>query len=716
VDGGAVITIPLFALVFYVFVGLFARRAIYLFRLVLAGRASTAGRLSDLPRRSLREVVGVIFQSKLFLRPIPGVMHLLLFWGFLVLLPTIVTSFLGAMDRHWAIPWLGEQGWFALLVDLFAIGVLVGVAIAFTIRLGLRPVRFVGSYLQVAYNILLFEASITITLFLWHGAQIALGLNEYPPEWAPISNAVGGLLSAAMPSPTLEVFERLVVWTHAVLILCFLVYIPYTKHLHTLVVWFNVFFGRTKARGRLEPLSFDDPAVPEDQIRFGLGTIADMTWKQMVDGMTCTECGRCQDACPAFSTGKNLSPKLVVMNLRDQLYREGSAWLAARSATAGAAMAGTGPGAASAFQPQPLVGTAVRDDTVWDCVTCGACIRECPVGIEHIDHIVDLRRNLVMVETRVPPEGASMLRDLERTSNPWGGSPTERTDWTEGLGVRVLEPGDPPPVVLFWVGCAPAYDERARIGAISTARLLREAGVDFAILGPREACTGDPARRLGDEYTFQALAKQNIETLDEAGISKPTGSSKAALLADAARLAADGGRQVTKIVTTCPHCFNTIGNEYPDFGGHYEVVHHSQLLAELVKDGRLRPAASDQKVTYHDSCYLARHNDVRSEPRALVSAVGKPLEMARREERTFCCGAGGAHMWLEERGAQINEERAREAVATGAETLAVACPFCTVMLDDGMRSVGGGLAVKDVATLLVEAVDRGKPAGVAPSA
>jgi Fe-S oxidoreductase len=327
-------------------------------------------------------------------------------------------------------------------------------------------------------------------------------------------------------------------------------------------------------------------------------------------------------------------------------------------------------------------------------VTCGACVRECPVGIEHIDHIVDLRRNLVMVETRVPPEGAAMLRDLERTSNPWGRSPTERTDWAEGLDVRVLEPGDPPPDVLFWVGCAPAFDERARTGARSTAKLLKEAGVDFAILGPREACTGDPARRMGDEYTFQALATQNVETLATAGASRDA--------------AAAGGTSVTRIVTTCPHCFNTLANEYADFGGRYEVIHHTQLLAELVAAGRLHPQAGSETITYHDSCYLARHNDVMAEPRELVSAVGRPLEMVRREERTFCCGAGGAHMWLEERGNQISEERAREAAATGAGTLAVACPFCTVMLDDGMQAVGGGLVVKDVATLLAEAVDRGR--------
>ena len=668
-DTGTLISGVLFLAALLVFGGLFARRAWYLWRLVRHGRESA--RFDDVPVRLRREVSGVLGQSKLFLRPIPGVMHLLLFWGFLVLLPTIVMSWLGAVNAHWTIPWLGEQGWFALMADLFALGVLVGVTIAFAIRLGQRPVRFVGSRLQQAYNILLFEAAVSITLFLWHGSRVALGINEYPAEWSPISTAVASLLPV---SGITEVLERLFVWVHALLILAFLLYIPYTKHLHTLVVAFNIFFGRTRQRGRLEPLRFDDPDVPEDQIRFGMGTIRDMTWKQMVDGMTCTECGRCQDACPAFFTGKNLSPKLVVMGLRDQLYREGHQMLAAAD----------GKGT---FEGKPLVPNAVLDETIWDCVTCGACVRECPVGIEHVDHIIDLRRNLVMVEARFPSAGATMLRDLERTSNPWGGSPTDRVDWAAGLDVRVLEPGDAPPGVLFWVGCAPAYDERARIAAIATVKLLKEARVDFAILGARECCTGDPARRMGDEYTFQALAKQNVETLGEA--------------------------QITKIVTTCPHCFNTLANEYADFGGRYEVVHHTQLLAELVREGRLSPVAGTETITYHDSCYLARHNDVRSEPRELVAAVGRPVEMARREERTFCCGAGGAHMWLEERSSQINEERAREATATGAGTLAVACPFCTVMLDDGMQATGGGLVVKDVATLLMEAVDRGqtRPAG-----
>jgi Fe-S oxidoreductase len=272
-----------------------------------------------------------------------------------------------------------------------------------------------------------------------------------------------------------------------------------------------------------------------------------------------------------------------------------------------------------------------------------------------------------------------MLRDVERSSNPWGKAQSERAGWADGLGVRVLEPGDPPPELLYWVGCAASFDERARASAVATARLLQSAGVEFAILGPREACTGDPARRMGNEYVFQAFAEQNVETLNGAG--------------------------VTRILTSCPHCFNTLSSEYPDFGGRYEVVHHSEYLAELLREGRISPARGEQRITYHDSCYLARHNDVLEAPRKLVEAVGQPVEMARSGRNTFCCGAGGAHMWMEERGRPINEERVREAAETGAETLAVACPYCTVMLDDGVRTSGRDLRVADVATLLAESVD-----------
>jgi len=635
---------------------LFSRRALLLYRLVRSGRPAARG--GDVPARAKAEAVVVVGQSKLLQRLVPGVMHALIFWGFLVLFPTIVIAMIGAVDPHSSLPWLGAQGWYALVVDLFAVLVLVGVLTAFAIRKVQRPPRFKGSHAGEADLILALIAGIVGTLFLWHASQISLGLNEYPASWAPVS----ALLAQVLYGSWVPYLERAAVWAHVLIILTFLVYLPYSKHLHIAVAAVNVYFGRTRSRGRLEAIDFEKP---EEEVRFGSARVTDMTWKQMLDTMSCTECGRCQDVCPAYATGKALSPKLLIMAMRDQLMTEGPKALAANGS----------------YQPPPIVPNAVTDDVVWDCVTCGACVRECPVGIEHVDHVIDLRRNLVMVESRFPEEAGTMLRDVDRSSNPWGKPQVERTHWAEGLGVRVLQPGEAPPDVLFWVGCAPAFDERAKQAAISTAKLLLMAGIDFAILGQREACTGDPARRMGDEYTFQRLAGQNVATLNETGVKK--------------------------IVTTCPHCFNTIGNEYADFGGTYEVVHHTEFLAELVREGKLAPLPGERTITYHDSCYLARHNDVRSQPRELVDAVGKAVEMPRNRERTFCCGAGGARMWMEEkRGRPINQERAREAAATGAEIVAVACPFCTVMLDDGVRETGTKMQVIDLATLLAEAVEK----------
>jgi Fe-S oxidoreductase len=653
----------------------------------------------------------VLGQRKLLQRIGPGLIHALIFWGFLVLTPTIVIAMIGAVDKHSTFPWLGHQGWFAFLADLFAVLVLIGVGAALWIRKVQRPRRFEGSHLGEADLILALIATIATTLLLWHATRIALGLNEWPASSAPVSDLLSHLFAR---HGLTRVLERVFVWAHVVTILSFLAYLPRSKHLHIASAAFNVWYGRTGPGGRLEPLRFDDPDVPEEDIRFGAGTAADLTWKQMLDTFTCTECGRCQDACPAFATGKVLSPKLLIMGLRDQVFADGGAIVAARAAEQGAAGGGAaergaagggaaeravagggapergaaGGGAAGGGSaggtPElaSLVPSAVPEESVWDCVTCGACVQACPVSIEHVDHIVDLRRHLVMVQPSFPSEAEPMLRDVERSSNPWGKAQSERADWADGLGVQILEPGDPPPEYLYWVGCASSFDERARTTAQSTAKLLRKAGVDFAILGPRESCTGDPARRIGNEYVFQAFAEQNVATLNEAG--------------------------VTKIIANCPHCFNTLRNEYPDFGGDYEVIHHSELLARLVGEGKLAPRrAEGLSVTYHDSCYLARHNDVLAPPRELLSAVGAPVEMARSGKQTFCCGAGGAHMWMEERGDAINSNRVKEAAATGAGTLAVACPFCTVMLDDGVQSSGDELRVVDVATLLVEAIDAG---------
>ena len=641
----------LLAVAFGVSAALFAVRVRFLVGLVRA--AAPVQRAGEVPRRLRNEATIVLGQRKLLQRVGPGLIHAFIFWGFLVLAPTILIAFVGVVDKHATLPWLGHQGWFALLVDIFAVLVLVGVVAALWIRKVQRPARFQGSHLGEADLILGLIALIATTLLLWHATRIALGLNEWPRSWAPVSNALSHLFAA---DQTTRVLERAFVWAHVLTILAFLAYLPRSKHLHIATAAVNVWFGRIGPGGRLEPLRFDDPDVPEEEMRFGAGTAADLTWKQVLDTFSCTECGRCQDVCPAFATGKALSPKLLIMGLRDQVF------------------AGDG---------EPLVPNAVTDEVVWDCVTCGACVQACPVSIEHVDHIVDLRRHLVMVDSSFPSEAEPMLRDVERASNPWGKAQSERADWAGGLGVRVLEPGDLAPEYLYWVGCAASFDERARTAAESTAKLLTAARVDFAILGPRESCTGDPARRIGNEYVFQAFAEQNVGTLNESGVKK--------------------------IVASCPHCFNTLANEYPDFGGQYEVIHHSELLASLVRDGRLspgQPAADAGTITYHDSCYLARHNDVLQGPRELVAAVGQPVEMARSGKRTFCCGAGGAHMWMEERGSAINEARVREAAGTGAGTLAVACPFCTVMLDDGVQSAGEQLRVVDVATLLVEGIER----------
>jgi Fe-S oxidoreductase len=600
---------------------LFARRALLLTRLVRMGRPSGIERSGDVAERVRAEAVVVVGQRKLLQRLVPGLMHAFIFWAFIVLFPAIFIAMIEIVDEDAAPDW----GWYDALTDVFCVLALIGVATAFYIRKVVRPRRFAGSHLGEADLILAWIASIVTTLLLLHATD-----------------------------------ERVFAWAHVLLILGFLAYLPHSKHLHIATAAINVYFGRTRARGRLEPLRFDEE-TPEEEMRFGIGTVEDLTWKQMMDAFSCTECGRCQDACPAYATGKVLSPKLVIMGVRDHLFAEGPK-----------ALAGD-------YDGPPVAGTAQLEEMAWDCVTCGACVEACPVNIEHIDHIVDLRRHLVMVESRFPSEAETMLRDVERQGNPWGKPQAERAAWTEGLDVRVLEPGDPVPEYLYWVGCAASYDDRARETARSTAKLLTAAGVDFAILGPAESCTGDPARRMGNEFVFQAYAEQNVATLDEVG--------------------------VTKIVASCPHCFNTLANEYPDFGGRYEVVHHTELLAELVREGRLSPAASEQTITYHDSCYLARHNDVTMQPRELAAAVGQPVEMERREQRTFCCGAGGAHMWMEERAGAINEERVREAAETGAETLAVACPFCTVMLDDGVRSSGRDMRVVDLATLLAEAVD-----------
>jgi Fe-S oxidoreductase len=645
---------------------LFARRSLLLFRLVTMGRP--VDRFHDLPRRVEDEAVVVLGQRKIFQRLLPGFMHAFIFWGFLVLLTTILEAVGEVFRPDFAIPWVGHSGWFGLLQEVFAILVLVGLAMAVYIRKVQRPERFKGSHLEEADFILMMIFGIILTLLLLEATKIALGTNESPAAWTPVGNALSSLFGG-MSERTVHGFEQFFLYTHLFLVLAFLAYIPYSKHLHILVSAINVFFENTKARGKLRTIPMDLEAMQEgEDLVLGAGSIEDLTWKQRLDLYSCTECGRCQSVCPAWNTGKPLSPKLIVMNLRDHLFEEGPAVLRANRA--------------GAEHPKvPLNPDIIEDEVIWDCTTCGACMRECPVDIEHIDHIVDMRRNLVMAESRFPTEVGGLLRSLEGSSNPWGQAQGTRADWARGLGVRILEEGSPAPEYLYWVGCAGSFDDRARKISQAVVRVLQKAAIPFAILGPRELCTGDPARRIGNEYLFQELARRNVDTLTGAG--------------------------VRTVIANCPHCFNTLRNEYPDLGGRFEVIHHTQLFARLIREGRLRPDREvDQLLAYHDPCYLGRHNDVYDEPREVFERIPglRTTELPRHRERGFCCGAGGSRMWLEERiGKRVNMERTEEAIATGADALGVACPYCLIMLDDGSKAKGDAIRVLDLAQVVAQA-------------
>jgi len=645
--------------------GLAARRARLLFRLVRMGRP--VDRRGDLPVRLAREGTHVLGQRKLFQRALPGLMHALIFWGFLVLLTTIVEVGGQVLDPAFELPLIGGTRWLGLAQDLFAAGVLVGLVLAVWIRAVRRPERFVGSHALDAYRILALILWIVLTLYLARGARIALDL---APDrwWTPVSTTVARVLDQLSPG-----WQRVAMWgglwVHLALILGFLVYLGYSKHLHIATSAINVFFSSTRPRGYLTPLRIDLEAADAETLTLGAATIADLTWKEALDLYACTECGRCQSACPAWSTGKPLSPKLLVMNLRDQLLEEGPRLLGSREA-------------GTTAEATPLVPDVIDEEVVWSCTTCGACMQECPVDIEHIDHIVDLRRNLVMAESRFPQEAGALLRNLEGTGNPWGMPQAQRADWAQDLGVRVVAEGERAPEYLYWVGCAGSFDDRAKAIPRALVQILRVAGVSYAILGPRELCTGDPARRLGNEYLWQTLAEQNVRTMDDAG--------------------------VTKVIANCPHCFNTLANEYPDLGGRYEVVHHSELIARLLSEGRLRPSRRvEARIAYHDPCYLGRHNGIYRPPRRALEAVPgvRTLEMPRHGERGLCCGAGGSRMWMEERiGKRINEERMDEAASTGADTVGVACPYCLIMLDDGAAARGGETAVMDLAQVVARSI------------
>jgi Fe-S oxidoreductase len=532
------------------------------------------------------------------------------------------------------------------------------------------------------------------------GGVVASELLAQAFEAARYEDVPGAVIANALAIPLRSLGETatgagfvVLWWAHIVIVAAFLVYLPFGKHLHIATAVFNIYFRKLGPRGELPAMDLEDETAT-----FGLRTLQDLGWKDLLDGFTCTECGRCQAACPANATGKPLNPKTLIMGIREMAVEaEHGIDLIPNSPLVREAYGLDDASPDPSRLAAPIVDAAIPYDAVWDCVTCGACVEACPVLIEHVDKIVGLRRNLVLEDSRFPSELTAAFTNMERAGNPWGQPKMTRTDWTKGLPFEVPTVADLAAAgrldeieVLYWVGCAAAFDERNRRVARAFATCLDMAGVRFAILGQEESCTGDPARRMGNDYVWQMLAAENIATLDR--------------------------YRLTSIVTACPHCFNTLGNEYGQLGGRYEVVHHSVFLRRLLADGRLQTTDADgagrRTVTFHDSCYMARYNDVVAQPREVLAAVPglELVEMERNGKNGFCCGAGGGRMWMEEtRGTRINAERTRQALATGAGTVAVNCPFCMTMLRDGLASDGanadGAVSAVDISELLAETVD-----------
>jgi Fe-S oxidoreductase len=654
----------------------------------------------------LSEVVG---QRKLLKWSVPGAAHAATFWGFIVLMLTIIEAYGDLFSRTFAIPGIGHWAAIGFLEDLFAVGVLAGIITFTVIRLRNDPQkegresRFFGSHTTAAWVVLGMIFAVIATLLLYRGAQQNTGTFPYPHAWAFASWVIARALHP-LGYGVNSVLEAVFILGQLGVIMAFLVVIAYSKHLHIFLAPLNVMFSRRpNALGPLEPmrsngkvLDFEE-ADPDTDV-FGIGKVEDLTWKGLLDLGTCTECGRCQSQCPAWATGKPLSPKQVILDLRDHALAKAPYLLAASDEEREKL-----PEAVKKEAERPLVGGTdvngvIDPDVLWSCTNCGACVEECPVDIEHIDHIDGMRRHQVLVESAFPQEATTMLNNLERKGNPWGLAEDRRADWITELDfeVPVIDGKIPADVeYLFWVGCAGALEDRAKKTTKAIAELLHTAGVKFAVLGPMETCTGDPARRLGNEFVFSMLAQQNIETLNEAG--------------------------VRKVVASCPHCFNTIAREYPQLGGNYEVIHHTQLLAKLVEEGKLTPVGKvEEKITYHDPCFLGRHNKVYTPPREIIDAVPGTTaeEMHRCKNRGFCCGAGGARMWLEERiGKRINTERIDEALELDPDTVSTACPYCMVMLGDAVNAKKAAgqakqtLEVIDVAQLLVRSVRSGSSRG-----
>ncbi len=654
--------LPFYALIAVALV-LFVRRVNFLVRLMLKGKP--AARWDHVPARLGKVVVFVLGQARLLGGDFwPGLMHATIFWGFIILTLGTLEFFGKGVAESFSLPLLSNTSAYLILQDIFSLAVIVAVAYAAFRRLVTRPRRLTLS--PEGLVILLLIGGLMVTDLTTDACRILLA--PAPTDHWQFAGSALAVVLAGLSHGVVQGVFHVSWWLHAALLLGFLVWLPYSKHLHVMAAPFNVFFAPLTPKGQSRTVDLENAET------FGVGALAELTWKDLFDLYNCTECGRCTSLCPANVSGKELDPKMLILNLQEHLLESGPRLL-------GEGGNGSGEHGAGGH---PMVGGVITDNVLWACTTCRWCVDACPVFIEHVPKIVDMRRWLVLTESRFPAELQPAFRNLENNGNPWQMSWQTRTDWANNLGVRVMSDVSEAEY-LYWVGCYGSFDERNKKVARAFVKLLQAAEVDFAILGNEEKCTGEPARRLGHEYLYQTLAQGNIETLKR--------------------------YRFQTIVTACPHCFNTIRNEYPDFDGHFRVIHHSQLLEELVRAGRLRVAQEgSERITYHDACNLGRYNNVYDEPRRVLASATRAelVEMRLNRSKGFCCGGGGGRVWMEENeGRRVNQLRVEQAMEVNPDILASACPFCLTMFEDGVKAkeVGDRIKTRDIAEILAERVE-----------
>lgn len=664
----------IFYLVFLLGMGIFS----YLLytRVMLLLVAQKEDRFSEIGERIKSILVFVFGQRRLLNEPFAGIIHLLIFYGFLAFSLGTITIMGEGWYPGFSLPFMdGPLGNIYLFIkDTFALLVIIGIVLAAYRRWITRPARLERSWDAALCLIFIFFLMVTDLSIM--AGRIGSGLSlESTGLWTPAALTISkALAGSGFTEAGFRVLYQVGWWGHLVFLLGFLIYLPLSKHFHIITAVPNVFFRSLAPRGALTKLNLED----ESAETFGVSKVEEFTWKQCFDFYACTECGRCSDNCPAYLSDKPLHPKMMTVNLRHHLLAKAPYLLGKNSSTAGTDRANS-----REWNGAAMVGKVVSDDEIWACTTCRNCEEQCPVFIEYVQRIVDMRRYLVLMESRFPVEVATTFKNMENQSNPWGLGYTNRADWAEGLNIKLMADVGKADILLY-VGCAGSYDDRNKKVTLALVNIMKSAGIDFAILGVEEKCCGETARRIGNEYLFQTMAQENIEVLKN--------------------------YKFNTILTACPHCFNTLKNEYPLFGGNFKVVHHSEFLIDLLDKNILKPRRNyDMTITYHDSCYLGRYNDIYDAQRRILRSVPgvKLVEMERNRARSICCGAGGGRMWMEEHlGKRINQMRTEEALKVSPNTIGTACPYCLTMLEDGLKAKDMEEVVKimDVVELLNNAL------------